>query len=257
MKFQRSMLALGVAALPLALAAPAQADHEIVFTLAPLNDSGAEATATVAANEDGSLGVSIQGTGFTPNQPHAQHIHGAIDDADFFCPPPSADADGDGFVATEEGVPQYGDVLISLTTTGDVSADSGLAIDRFPVADAEGNLDYERTLPAEMLPEGLAESLTQLHIVQHGIDVNGNDTYDLESLGESVFAASLGVKGVPEEATNPATCGEVTPAGGVETGAGGTSGPEQLPLMALGGLALLGAGGAVLARRRLAPADAA
>ena len=33
---------------------------------------------------------------------------------DFFCPPPSADKNGDGKVATEEGVPQYGNVMVSL-----------------------------------------------------------------------------------------------------------------------------------------------
>jgi hypothetical protein len=33
--------------------------------------------------------------------------------------------------------------------------------------------------------------------VQHGLDVNGNDKYDLEGLGESTFAKSLGVSGVP------------------------------------------------------------
>ncbi len=255
MQLRRSMVVLGAAAVPLALAAPAQASHSVTFSLDEMNGSGASATATLTAHDDGRLQVEISGTGFTPNAPHAQHIHGDASNTEFFCPPASADANGDGQVATEEGLAQYGNVFLALTTEGDASPDSGLAVDRMPMADADGNLEYSRMIPAGELPEGLVDNLENLHIVQHGLDVNGNGEYDLEALGESVFAESLGVQDIPEEATNPATCGEVTPTGGVETGAGGTQGPEQLPLMAFGGLALLGAGGALVLRRRFAAAS--
>lgn len=253
MRARNVLTALGVASVPLILAAPAQADT-VNFTLSEMNGSGAQADATITTNADGSMTVSIQGTGFTPNAPHAQHIHGAAT-GDFFCPPPSADADGDGQVATEEGVAQYGNVMVSLTTTGDASADSGLAVDRMPVADGSGNLSYERTIPAGMIPEGIVENVDNLHIVQHGLDVNGNDEYDLEALGESVFAESLGIQDIPEEATNPATCGEVVPTGGVETGAGSTDGIESLSLLGFGGAALAGAAGVAVARRRLTQAE--
>jgi hypothetical protein len=241
--------ALGVSALPLMFAAPAQADT-VNFTLNEQNGSGASATATIITNTDGSMSVEIRGTGFTPNSPHAQHLHGAAT-GDFFCPPPSADKNGDGQVATEEGVPQYGNVMVSLTTKGDASADSGLAVDRMPVADANGNLNYSRTIPASSIPEGIVENIDNLHIVQHGLDVNGNGKYDLKALGESVFAKSLGVKGIPEEATNPATCGEVSPTGSVETGAASTEGVESMGLFAVGGFALVGAAGTLMVRRRL------
>ena len=250
MHLTKTLAVLGLAAAPLLFVGPAQADTQD-FTLNELNGSGANANATITGNDDGSLSVSIDGTGFTPSMPHAQHIHGAAT-GDFFCPPASADKNGDGQVATEEGLPQYGDVMVSLTTKGDASADSGLALDRFPVADANGNLSYNRTIPASNIPEGIAENIENLHIVQHGLDVNGNDKYDLQALGESVFAKSLGVKGVPEEGTNPATCGEVTPSGAVETGAGSTNGTENMPLFALGGAALVGTAGAVAMRRRFA-----
>jgi hypothetical protein len=251
------MLAAGIAAIPLALSAPAHADHPadhtVDFTLDEQNGSGAAATATLTAHDDGSLHVSIEGSGFTPSMPHAQHIHGAAHGGkEFFCPTSSADKNGDGQVATEEAVAQYGGVVVSLTTKGDVSAKSGLALERFPVADAEGNLDYERTIPAAQVPDGLVHNLQHSHIVQHGLDVNGNDKYDLQGLGESVFAKSLGVNGVPEEGTNPATCGEVTPAGAVDTGAGGTNGLEQMPLFAFAGTAFAGAAGAFWLRRRFA-----
>lgn len=235
-------------------ASPAYADQTVRFTLDELNDSGSSGDATITAREDGSLHVKIEGSGFTPNSPHAQHIHGMAHSDDFFCPPPSADKNGDGQVATEEGVPQYGGVFVSLTTKGDTSPKSGLAIDRFPVADANGDLEYDRTIPASQLPAGLVDSLSHLHVVQHGLDANGNDKYDLEALGESVFAKSLGVSGIPEEATNPATCGEVSPVGGVETGASSTHGIERLDLLAAGGVLMLGAGGVLIARRRSAAA---
>lgn len=252
MKSARIAAVAGLAALPIAFAAPASAAETVNFTLNDINSTGSTATATISVNDDGSLRVQIDGTGFTPNSPHAQHIHGEVGSKKFVCPSPSADKDGDSLISTVEGVPAYGGVMISLTTEGDTSPKSGLAVDRFPVADAEGNLDYERTIPADAVPEGFADSLQQLHIVQHGIDTNGNDKYDMEALGESPFAKSLGVDGIPAEATFPATCGEVTPAGSVDTGAGSTDGAEQLPLMAFGGVALAGAAGTLLLRRRFA-----
>lgn len=254
MYLRNSLAVLALAAAPLALAAPAQADT-VNFNLDQLNNSGASAQATITTNADGGMTVDITGSGFTPNSPHAQHIHGSAESREFFCPSPDTDDNGDGQIATEEAVEEYGDVMVSLTTTGDASADSGLAVERMPVADAEGNLEYSRTIPASMIPEGLVDNIENLHIVQHGIDVNGNGEYDLEALGESVFAESLGVQDIPEEATNPATCGEVSPIGGVETGAGSTQGTEASPLLALGGLSLVGAAGALLLRRRYAAAQ--
>lgn len=255
MRYVRTLAAAGIAVLPLALAAPAQADETVHFTLDEQNSSGASANAEVTARDDGSLHISIDGSGFTPNMPHAQHLHGdAQGSQEFFCPTPGADKNGDGQVATEEAVAQYGGVVVSLTTKGDTSADSGLALERFPVADASGNLDYDRTIPESQVPAGVSDNLSQLHIVQHGLDVNGNDKYDLKGLGESVFAKSLGVGGVPEEGTNPATCGEVTPVGAVDTGSGSTEGIEQLPLLAFGGVALAGAAGTFWLRRRFAEA---
>lgn len=248
-KTVKVLATLGAAAVPMVLAAgPASADT-VNFTLSEQNGSGATANATITSNPNGSMTVNVQGSGFTPNMPHAQHVHGAAQGG-FFCPTPSADKNGDGQVATEEGVPQYGDVMVSLTTKGDATADSGLAVERMPVADASGNLSYSRTIPASDIPQGIVENVENLHIVQHGLDVNGNDKYDAEGLGESVFAKSLGLEGIPEEATNPATCGEVSPAGAVETGAGSTQGVEQLPLIGFGGVALAGAAGAMVLRRR-------
>jgi hypothetical protein len=170
---------------------------------------------------------------------------------EFFCPPASTDEDGDGQVSTEEGAPMFGGVVVALTTRGDTSAESVLDLDRAPVADAYGELTYERTIPADQVPDSIVEHIEHLHIVQHGVDVNGNDKYDMKALGESVFAKSLGVDGVPEEGTNPATCGEVTPIGAVDTGGDPTDRAEQAPLLVGGGLALAVAAGLFWLRRRL------
>ena len=253
---------IAMLAVPATASASSDSEQSVRMTLKDTmgNGSGSQATALLKLNGD-SLNVEITGTGFTPNMPHAQHFHGSFTaNTDFTCPTSASDKDGDGQVNTEEGLPQYGDVIISLTTKGDTSAKSGLALDRFPVADAEGNLNYKRTI---QLPEGAGDNWRNFHIVQHGLDVNGNDKYDLEGLGESTFAKSLGVDGIPEEGTNPATCGTISgaaagamPTGGVETGTGNTEGYESTGLLASGGAALAGALVLLGVRRRRATGSA-
>lgn len=238
-------------------ASGASADEKWTMNLTDTmsNNSGSSSTANLSISGD-QLKVDITGTGFTPNSPHAQHFHGSFDEnKDFTCPTSAADADGDGQVNTEEGLPTYGDIMISLTTKGDTTPESGLAIDRMPTADANGNLSYSRTIT---LPEGAGAKLKNLHIVQHGLDANGNDKYDLDALGESSFAKSVGVNDIPEEATNPATCGTVTgaavgapPTGGVDTGGGTTEGLEAKGAFGAGAFAMVTAAGLLAYRRRL------
>lgn len=245
-------------ALLLAGASSAQADDKWTMNLKDTmgNDSGSSSKAELTVDGD-KLTVKIDGTGFVPNSPHAQHFHGSFDeDEDYTCPTPADDKDGDGQVTTEEGVPTYGDIVISLTTEGDTSPDSGLEIDRMPTADADGNLSYERTIS---LPEGSGEKLKNLHIVQHGLDANGNGEFDLDALGESSLAKSAGLDDIPEEATNPATCGTVSgasagaaPTGGVDTGGGSTAGIEAQGAFAAGAGSLVVAAGLLMYRRRLA-----
>ncbi len=243
-------LAVLPAALALGVAGPASAEegkaHQI--DLKPLSDSGASGTAFLSV-EGNKLTVKIEGEGYTPNSPHAQHIHGSTEGKDFKCPTPAADKDGDGIVSTVEGIPAYGDIMISLTTKGDTSKDSGLAVKRMPTADENGNLSYERTIEVS---DDVVKHIKDLHIVQHGLDANDNGKYDTDA-GKSELDPAL-----PLEATAPATCGMVKgaaigsmPVGGVETGGEGTGGIESPGMIAAGGLGLVGAAGAlVMARRR-------
>ena len=235
----------------LGLAVPAHADDSVQVTLDQLNDSGGSGTATLSITSAGDLKVAIDASGLVPNAPHAQHIHGATDGHDFRCPSPSADKDGDGIVSTTEGLPAYGDIFISLTTKGDTTKESGLAVDRMPVADADGKVSYARTIAAAELPAGTAEHLHDLHLVQHGIDTNGSGKYDGDRKSD------LDPK-LPAEATDPATCGMVTgaaagsmPAGGVETGNDSTSGVEAAGWLGLGGVMLAGAAAVGIRRRRV------
>jgi hypothetical protein len=237
-------------------AAPASAGESVHVKLLELNKSGATGTATLTARDDGALRISIRSSGLVPNSPHAQHLHGSTAGMDFHCPDMSADKDGNGFVSTEEGMPSYGDIFVSLTTTGDTARTSGLAVDRMPTADAAGNLAYDRTIAGADLPPGTVAHLKDLHVVQHGIDANGNGRYDLGGLGESTLAKSAGLSGIPEEATDPALCGMVSgaaagsvPVGGVATGDGSTR-HEAAVWYGTGGLALLAALGVLVIGRR-------
>jgi hypothetical protein len=146
-----------------------------------------------------------------------------------------------------------------LTTKGGATATPKDALDakRMPVADAKGTIDYERTFPADMVPDGLIEHLSTMHVVQHGMDANDNGKYDLDALGESTFAKNLGKAGVPEEVTNPVICGVVQGAGaaksargGVDTG--GAPAPDlTAPLAATGAALLLLSAGLLIGRRPL------
>ncbi|HSK95650.1 MAG TPA: hypothetical protein VK891_03455 [Euzebyales bacterium] len=228
----RTVLLAFVLLLTMAPAATAQTSTAQMPTafradLKELNGSGVTGTAdlTLRGTE---LELSITAKGTAADLPHAQHLHGVIGEVSV-CPPPEADQDGDGLVSVIEGVPFYGGVLASLTTSGDTSADSGLAVDRFPTAGADGTLTYKRTLD---LPADVAADLGNLHVVVHGIDLDDSGAYDGEA--RSDLDDSL-----PLEATIPAACGTLAamPSGGVATGAGGTAadagGTAATPLTAV------------------------
>jgi hypothetical protein len=236
---------LAVAAL--GLAAPASADTSVTAQLHASNHSGVSGTATLTTTADGGLQVVIHARGQVPGVPHAQHIHGAMGGGHFMCPSMAADKDGDGLLTNEEAAGEYGNVFLALTTTGDTSPKSGLATDRMPVADADGRIEYSRTFTPDELPPGLLKHLSEAHVVTHGIDVNHNGRYDLAGAGVSTFAQNLGVPGVPEEATDPSSCGVVMgamasmqPHGGVETGGGTAHGVLDRALAGFGGLLLAG-----------------
>jgi hypothetical protein len=182
--------------------------------LTELNDSGASGTATAVVKNQKIESISVHADGLTPDAPHAQHIHYG-DDARNECPSLFDDTNGDGIINTVEGVPAYGPIVVSLTTTGGTTPASGLAVDRFPVS-SDGSFSYFRTNieftdvagtgysggggTAKQIADSIREG--EGVVVIHGIDYNGNGVYDFEGRGASELDPSL-----PAEATDPAVCG--------------------------------------------------
>lgn len=242
----RSLFMLAATLVMLCLPAIAAADTTVKAALVEQNGSGASGTASLTATDNGGLKVIIRSQGLVPGQPHPQHIHGSEEGKGHSrCPTVKKnDTDSDGVLTNEEATGEYGTIFLALTTRGGATPQDGLDVDRMPVADSAGRLNYERTFPAKMVPDGLLEHLSSLHVVQHGIDVNNNGKYDLDALGVSTFAQNLGVRNVPEEATNPASCGVVEgagaagpPRGGIETG--GAPAPDINARLAAAGALLL------------------
>ena len=172
---------------------------------ADVPESRASGTTRVKALPNGKLQVIVEAWGLSPNLPHAMHLHGVPGAAtDLGCPGP-AQAGDDGVVSVVDGVPFYGGILTSLTSTGDVSPASALALDRFAVADANGHLYYERTF-TDMA--GYADAGT-VQVIVHGIDFDRNGAYAFNP--EDPFASrssSLGAA-IPLEATVPVLCGGI------------------------------------------------
>lgn len=172
-----------------------QATQVFFSDLESLNSSGASGKAKLRL-QGNVLDIHIRARGLAPNLVHAQHIHG-IGNSE--CPPPSA-AGADGILSTADGLPFYGPIVTSLTTSGDTSPAAGLTIELMPVADAKGRIDYRRTI---VLPDAVAADLSAFQIVQHGVDFNGDGSYDFGA-GVSELDSAL-----PQEATAPANCGTI------------------------------------------------
>jgi hypothetical protein len=166
--------------------------------LRQLNHSGVSGHAYVTVRGK-KLDVKIKAHGLLANAPHAVHIHYG-EQARHECPTLADDKNYDGRLTTLEGVPAYGPVALSLTTKGDTSPTSALAIDRFSTA-PKGKLTYKRTgiKAAADLRHAIRDN--EAVIVVHGVDHNHNHTYDF-SAGKSDLDPKL-----PAEATNPAACG--------------------------------------------------
>ena len=209
-------LALSALALQVAPAMAHEGDMwSTQTTLNTMNNSGTtgEAMVDVHGNQ-ATVTVNVTGAAETFMDgpfPHAQHIHIS---AQGVCPPATADTDGDGVVSTPEGHPFYGHIGTSLTTEGDTSADSALAVDRFP---GGSSYTYERTFDlnadtAQSLKDGTAV------VVVHGVDPAKMPAAAAKKM------SPLDPK-LPLAATLPAACGtlgasqmEAMPDGGADTG---------------------------------------
>ena len=245
--------AIATAGAALLLAAPpAAAVHEgsvYAADLGELNGSGGSGSATVTVSDDGeTISVQLDADGLNLDGPHAMHIHGIVEGEEVSassCPTSSADANGDGIIDVAEGAPSYGGVQISLTTSGDTSPDSGLAVDRYP-----GGTSIAFDRDGIDIPDVLKPNLGKLHIVVHGIDEDGNGELTADQEERSTLDDTL-----PREATAPALCGTLTAqaSGAVQTGAGGTAtdaGDQQGLLLGVAAMGSIGLAGLAYRSRR-------
>jgi hypothetical protein len=132
--------------------------------------------------------ITVDTNGLLPAV-HLMHIHGGTGT----CPTSSVAGSFQGhqFISASKGDRSYGAVVTSLTQFGDTSAPSHLATSRFP---AVGNIRYKREFSlapnvVTLIHQGLAV------IVLHGIDYNGNGSYD-SFLGPDAEAAAPALCGV-------------------------------------------------------------
>lgn len=156
----------------------------------PTNRVTGAGTATVALR--GNAGAVTVDTNGLLNAVHLMHIHGGTGT----CPSASVArvVNGHRFISAAVGDSSYGGVVTSLTKFGDTSANSHLATSRFP---STGNVRYQRTISLPASVVGLIRSGLAV-IVIHGIDYEGNGTYD-------------NFLGPDAEAGAPALCGALLP----------------------------------------------
>ncbi|MGW3204464.1 hypothetical protein [Streptomyces sp. NPDC001135] len=139
--------------------------------------------------------VTIETAGLV-NSWHALHIHihgqGRCPDASM-----AKQHNHHTAISATDGAPAYGEIMTSLTVSGDTGPSRAFAADRFPTG---GSLVYGRTVTldhdtAEQLEYGKAV------LVVHGIDYDGGGRYD-DTLGTSEDDTTL-----TQDATAPALCG--------------------------------------------------
>ena len=190
-----ALLAVGSIASAVAFATPGTKHYEAGLAPIhhnPLVDNHTSASGTASLDVTGTqVHVVLHLHGLSPGVPHAMHIHGILA-AENECPPKTADTNGDGFISLEEGAPFYGPIDVSFTTSGDTSAASGLALERFVTADANGDVNYDRTFT---IPQDVIDSLGSLHIGVHGLAINGETDGPVggyDSLFEAVLPVACG-----------------------------------------------------------------
>ncbi len=217
-----AMSAVALATTAIATTSASGADPVVYqATLTPLNGSGATGTvrisltgnhATITEHVSG-LAASFNGGPY----PHVQHIH---IEGTGNCPTLLADTNGDGLVNTKEGIPFYGSIGTSLTTSGDTRPSAGTALN---VAPQGASFDYKRTIDLD------ADTLASLRagtadVVIHGLDPN--------VIGRTARTEqSELVPSLPLAATSPALCGFLKTGADAAT-PGSTAAPSMNPAAA-------------------------
>lgn len=226
-------------------------DWSFQANLDPVNNSGATGsvwitghgnTATVTEKASGLASKFMDGP-----FPHVSHIH-VKSSGQGTCPTGMTDdKNGDGVVSTPEAMGQYGMVDTTLTTSGDTSAKSALAVKRAAIPGSSGT--YKRTFQLS------DKSLQAMKNGRASVVIHGLDPTSLSKKAQNEKSPLS--KDLPLAATAPALCGTLSasqmqkaPNGAPETGGGSTSQGVDGELIALGGGLLVVAGGAAMVARR-------
>jgi hypothetical protein len=175
------------------------AGEQVPATLSPVPTNKVDGLGNASLELKGNVAtVTLKTNGLLDGQPHAMHIHAGEKGA---CPTVEAAREHNGHlsISTVDGAPFYGHPRVALTTRGDIGVASILEFARYP---STGDITYKRTL--KLRPRTVRFIKRNLAvIVIHGIDYNGNGTYDNTLGGSDLNPALSG------EATSPALCGEL------------------------------------------------
>jgi hypothetical protein len=172
-------------------------DTNVSSKLRPVPTNKVDGSGNAKIELDGNTAkVTVRVKGLLDDAPHAMHIHVKGNGE---CPTANDATKHNGrrSISTTDGLEDYGPIGTSLTTRGDTSPASALAVDRFP---GSGDFNYSRTIK---VTDKVAKEIRRDNavVVVHGIDYNGNGKYD------AVLGASELDPKLPQEATAPALCG--------------------------------------------------
>jgi len=187
-------------------AAPAMQTQSYHAQLEPLSNSGVRGTTDLSLT-DNKLTVSIQASGLEPGQVHMQHIHGLLTDGGkALCPTAAQDTNNDGFISLLEGATTYGVIKLNFTSPQTAFGPNDTMVNGtkvfapfagmpnmndFPVADANGNVNFNETYTFDMSnPSAVAaynsiKTLSNQEIVLHGATVPQN----IDTVGGSTTPA--------------------------------------------------------------------
>ncbi|MHA7180801.1 hypothetical protein ACX80J_11850 [Arthrobacter sp. MDB2-24] len=243
--------ALAISAVALAGSPAMAADGSYSSTLGQLNGTTGTGTITLDVTGDKAM-VNLQVSGLAQTfmdapYPHVQHIHGG---AQGKCPTPADDANGDGIINVAEGVPGYGDIQTTLTTSGATTPAEGLNLQ---LGGQGGTYSIQREITLDAATKASLEAGTAV-VVVHGLDPATAGVSEEVFAGPSEIAPDL-----PLGATSPALCGTLVatqmgamPNGGADTGVAQETGSNTGMIALGGGLVLAAAAGGTYAVRRRA-----
>lgn len=163
------------------------------------DDVSGEAIFIVA---DGQLSITLVVKGVAPNLMHLQHIHGFISGGAGTFPPSTADTNGDGIIDLIETHKYTGKTLIPFNGA---PIDLEIKSDSYPVANKDGLLTYQMTVPLDKLEAAIKKQygIDKLALEDRVIFIHG--VPEGEKLPDSVQS----LPGVPAYITVPIACGVI------------------------------------------------